>query len=405
MEVRSKEDGTDDSLSTPDNESFRREIRGWLETKLVGEFVTLRGRGGPGDEHFATDLRRSWERTLAEAGWTCLGWPKEYGGRDATLAQQVIFHEEYARARAPGRLGHIGEELLGPTLIAFGTEAQKRRFLPAIRRGDELWCQGYSEPNAGSDLANVQTRAEKVDGAWVIHGQKIWTSGAHIADWCFVLCRTAPTAPKQPKHKGISYLLVPMRQPGIEVRPIVQMTATSEFNEVFFDGARTDLDLVVGEVNGGWRVAMGTLAFERGVSTLGQQLAFEGELSEVIALAKANGSIKDARIRDALVKAWMGLKIMRMNALRTLEAPRDGTLRPEAMIGKLYWSMWHRGLGELAMDVAGIGAEIVEPPYALDRLQRLFLFSRADTIYAGSNEIQRNIIGERALGLPQEPRP
>jgi alkylation response protein AidB-like acyl-CoA dehydrogenase len=399
-----------------DTESFRRDVRGWLEARLVGEFASLRGRGGPGDEHFATDTRRAWERLLAEAGWTCLGWPKEHGGRDATLAEQVAFHEEYARARAPGRLGHIGEELLGPTLIAFGTEAQKRRFLPPIRSANELWCQGYSEPNAGSDLANVQTRAERVGGSWVIHGQKIWTSGAHLADWCFVLCRTDPAAPK---HKGISYLLVPMRAPGIEVRPIVQMTATSEFNEVFFDGARTDLDMVVGEVNGGWRVAMGTLTFERGVSTLGQQIAFENELAEIVELAKANGAAKDARVRDAIVRAWMGLKIMRLNALRTLGAPRDGVMRPEAMIGKLYWATWHRALGELAMQVAGIDSEIVGVPgvdhaaapprtcrqYELDRLQRLFLFSRADTIYAGSNEIQRNIIGERALGLPPEPRP
>jgi alkylation response protein AidB-like acyl-CoA dehydrogenase len=196
-----------------------------------------------------------------------------------------------------------------------------------------------------------------------------------------------------------------MRQPGIEIRPITQITSTSEFNEVFFDGAKTEGDLVVGEVNGGWRVAMGTLAFERGVSTLGQQLAFENELAEVISVAKANGAIQDARIRDALVRAWIGLRVMRMNALRTLGAPRDGQMRPEAMIGKLYWSNWHRSLGELAMQVVGIASEIVEPPYELDRLQRLFLFSRADTIYAGSNEIQRNIIGERALGLPQEPKP
>ena len=201
------------------------------------------------------------------------------------------------------------------------------------------------------------------------------------------------------------------------MRPIVQMTATSEFNEVFFDGARTDADLVVGEVNGGWKVAMGTLSFERGVSTLGQQIAFENELAEIVALAKANGAAKDARVRDAIVRAWMGLKIMRLTALRTLGARRDGesaqsaerstrgaTMRPEAMIGKLYWATWHRALGELAMQVAGMGSEIVEGKYELDRLQRLFLFSRADTIYAGSNEIQRNIIAERALGLPQEPR-
>ncbi|HEY2510232.1 MAG TPA: acyl-CoA dehydrogenase family protein [Polyangiaceae bacterium] len=384
------------------DERWRSEVRGWLEANLVGDFAILRGRGGPGDEHFALDVRREWERALSRAGWTCLGWPEEHGGRNATLAQQIIFHEEYARARAPGRMGHIGEELLGPTVIAFGTDAQKKRFLPPIRDAKELWCQGYSEPNAGSDLANVQMRAERVGDEWVLHGQKIWTSHAHVADWCFALCRTDPAASK---HRGLSYLLVPMHQPGIEIRPIQQMTGTSEFNEVFFDGAKTEADLVVGEVNGGWRVAMGTLAFERGVSTLGQQLAFENELAEVVALAKSNGAMKDARTRDALVKAWMGLRVMRLNALRTLGAPRDGQMRPEAMIGKLYWSNWHRALGELAMQVVGIASEVVEPPYELDRLQRLFLFSRADTIYAGSNEIQRNIIGERALGLPQEPKP
>ena len=184
------------------DEAFRREVRDWLEANLVGDFALLRARGGPGDEHFAVELRRAWERKLAAAGWTCLGWPKAHGGRDATLAEQVIFHEEYARARAPGRLGHIGEELLGPTILAFGTDAQKRRFLPSIRKGEELWCQGYSEPNAGSDLANVQTRAERVGDAWVIHGQKVWTSAAHLSDWCFVLCRTDPTAPR---HRGLSY--------------------------------------------------------------------------------------------------------------------------------------------------------------------------------------------------------
>jgi alkylation response protein AidB-like acyl-CoA dehydrogenase len=384
-----------------EDETFRREARAWLEENLAGEFAPIRGRGGPGDEEFALDLRRAWERHLAAAGWTCLGWPKEHGGRGATLAQQVVFHEEYARARGPGRLGHIGEELLGPTLIALGTEEQKRRFLPAIRRYEEHWCQGYSEPNAGSDLANVQTRAERVGDEWVLHGQKTWTSHAHIADRCFVLCRTDASAPR---HKGLSYLLVPMRQPGIEVRPIVQMTATSEFNEVFFDGARTKAEHVVGEVNGGWRVAMATLAFERGASTLGQQLGFESELAEIIALAKANGAANDPRVRDRLAAAWIGLRVLRMNALRVLGGSEGGALRPEATIAKLAWSTWHQRLGELAMDVAGIASEIVEPPYALDRLQRLFLFSRADTIYAGSSEIQKNIIAERALGLPHEPR-
>ena len=216
------------------DEAFRLEVRAWLEANLVGEFATLRGRGGSGDLEGAVEVRRAWEKKLAEGGWTCVGWPKEWGGRGLALSQEVIFNEEYARARAPGRLGHIGETLLGPTLIAFGTEEQKRRFLPPIVRTEELWCQGYSEPNAGSDLGNVQCRAERDGDDWVIHGQKVWTSLATISDWCFVLCRTDPAAPK---HEGLSYLLVPMRQPGVEVRPIRQITGTSEFCEVFFDGA------------------------------------------------------------------------------------------------------------------------------------------------------------------------
>jgi len=247
---------------SPEDDSFRAEAREWLTDQLTGEFAIVRGRGGPGDEHSLFDERLAWERALGAARWTCLSFPHEYGGRDATLLQQVIFYEEYARAGGPGRIGIIGEGLIGPTILHFGTDEQKRRFLPRIASGEDVWCQGYSEPDAGSDLANVQTRAERDGDEWVITGQKIWTSLAHWADWCFVLCRTDQEAPR---HKGISYLLVPMRQPGIETRPIVQMTKGTEFNEVFFDGARTAAENVVGEVNSGWRVAMGTLAFERGV--------------------------------------------------------------------------------------------------------------------------------------------
>lgn len=385
------------------DEAFRHEAREWLAEHLNGEFAALRGRGGPGDEDELFDERRAWERRMAKDGWTCIGWPKEHGGRGATLTEQVIFAEEYARARAPGRLNHIGETLLGPTLVAFGTEAQKRRFLPKIRAVEELWCQGYSEPNAGSDLANVQTRAELDGDEWVVTGQKIWTSLAQFADHCFVVCRTNPAAPK---HKGISYLLVPMRQPGVEIRPIEQMTGTAEFNEVFFDRARAPKGNVVGEVDGGWKIAMATLAFERGASTLGQQLAFDNELAEVIAVAKKNGAAKDPIVRQRLADLWIRLRIMRLNALRTLSSSQAGELGREAMIMKLSWATWHQELGELAMDVLGPDAEIAAgAPYALTPLQRLFLFSRSDTIYAGSNEIQRNVIGERALGLPPEPRP
>ena len=385
-----------------EDETFRREVAAWLADNLSGEFATLRGRGGPGDEHALLDERRAWEQRLAEGGWTCVGWPREHGGRGASLGQQVIFHEEYARAEAPGRLGLIGEGMLGPTILAFGSEEQKRRLLPGIVRGEEIWCQGYSEPNAGSDLANVQTRARREGDEWVIDGQKVWTSWAQWSDWCFALCRCDPDAPK---HKGLGYFLVPMRQPGIEIRPIVQMTGDSEFSEVFFDGARTAAENIVGEPGDGWKVAMGTLAFERGALTLGQQLAFRNELAQVIEIAKRNGAADDPVMRQRLADAWIGLEIMRYNALRMLSKSEGAELSREAMITKLYWATWHRNLGKLAMDVLGAESEIAAgAPYDLTRLQRLFLFTRSDTVYAGSNQIQRNIIAERALGLPREPR-
>jgi alkylation response protein AidB-like acyl-CoA dehydrogenase len=383
------------------DEAFRREVAAWLARELDGEFHTVRGRGGPGDEHALFEERLAWERRLGEAGWTCVAWPKEYGGRELSFTQQVIFYEEYARAGGPGRVGHIGETLLGPTLIAFGTEEQKRRFLPSIAAGKELWCQGYSEPNAGSDLANVQTKGRLEGDEWILDGQKVWTSGAQWSDWCFVLCRTEPDALS---HQALSYLLVPMKQPGVEVRGIVQLTGTSEFSEVFYDGARTAAQNVVGRRGEGWKVAMGTLAFERGASTLGQQALFANELALVFAVAERNGKARDPVMRQRLVDAWMGLRVMRFNALRTL-GDSQATLSRAAMITKIYWATWHRDLGKLAMDVLGPEGEIAAgEPYELGRLQQMYLFSRADTIYAGSNQIQRNIIGERALGLPREPR-
>jgi alkylation response protein AidB-like acyl-CoA dehydrogenase len=390
-----------DLRESADDRGFRDEVRTFLEDSLAGDFAAVRGRGGPGDEHALFDERLAWERHLGAHGWTCVGWPKEHGGRGLSLRRHVIYHEEYARARAPGRLGHIGETLLGPTVIAFGSPEQQARFLPPIVAGDELWCQGYSEPDAGSDLANVATRATlSADGTeWRIDGQKVWTSLAHWAHWCFVLARTSPPADGQSKHDGISYLLVPMGQDGIEVRPIVQMTGDSEFNEVFFAGARTDAANVVGGQGRGWAVAMGTLAFERGASTLGQQLNFRNELAAVTDLARRSGVADHPVMRQRLADAHIGLEIMRLNALRTLAGSEAGTLGRDALIGKLYWATFHRGLGELAMDVLGAAALVHDPE--VDALVRMFLFSRADTIYAGSNEIQRNIIGERALGLPR----
>ncbi|AKA07593.1 acyl-CoA dehydrogenase [Streptomyces noursei ZPM] len=381
-------------------ESFRTEIRSWLRANLAGEFAALRGRGGPGREHEAFAERLAWERHMAAAGWTCVGWPVEYGGREATLEQQVAFHEEYALADAPARVNHIGEQLLGPTLIAFGTDEQRARFLPEIAAVRELWCQGYSEPDAGSDLANVRTRAafDEERGDWVVDGQKIWTSLAQDSQWCFVVARTEPGSVR---HRGLSYLLVPLDQPGVDVRPITQLTGTSEFNEVFFDGARAPH--VVGAPGDGWRVAMATLGFERGVSTLGQQVGFRRELETLMEVARRNGAADDPLIRDRLARAWIGLETIRCNALRMLEGVAAGAPGPEASIGKIYWATWHRELGELAMDVCGAGGMLAAgEPYDLDDWQRLFLFSRADTLYAGSNEIQRNIIAERVLGLPKE---
>jgi len=391
------------SFSTED-EKFRSEVAMWLQTNLTGEFAKLKFRGGPGDEHSFPGERKAWERKLADGGWTCVGWPKAYGGRGCSIEQQVIFFEEYARAGAPGRMGHIGEGLTGPTLIAFGNEAQKQKYLPGIVKGTDLWCQGYSEPGAGSDLANVKTKArfDERKNKWLINGQKVWTSLAHESDYVFVVARTDPDSVA---HKGLGFFLVKMDQPGITVRPIEQITGTSEFNEVFFDNAECDVDDIVGKPGEGWSVAMGLLGFERGVSTLGQQMLFQNELNDVIRIAKENGAAKDPIIRQRIADAHIGLKIMRYNSMRMLSGSDDGALQKEALIYKLYWATWHRNLGELAMDILGPEAEICEgAPYALSRLQSMYLFVRSDTIYGGTNEIQRNIIAERGLGMPKEPK-
>ena len=398
-------------------EEFAAEAREWLAEQLAEpRWAALRGRGGPGSEHEFFAERLEWNRHLAAHGWTCLGWPVEWGGRGATLGQQVRFHEEYALADAPAKVGHLGEELLGPTLLHFGTEAQKQRFLPRIVEADELWAQGYSEPGAGSDLANVSSTARlSEDGSrWIINGQKVWTSLAHLSQWAFVVARTEAGSQR---HRGLSFLLVPLDQPGVTIRPIQQLTGTSEFNEVFFDDAETDAAHIVGEPGAGWKVAMALLEFERGVSTLGQQVGFAAELSRVTEMARANGADAEPALRAELTRSWTTLRVMRAHALRTL-AERDSS-GGNASVAKLLWANWHRELGELAMKVQGTSSligpdatsegepnDISDPEHLeLDPWQRLFLFTRADTIYGGSNEIQRNIISERVLGLPREARP
>ena len=380
-------------------QEFRSEVRDWLAENLVGEYAALKGLGGPGREHEAFEERLAWNRHLAAAGLTCLGWPTEHGGRGLSVAHRVAFYEEYAKANAPDKVNHLGEELVGPTLIAYGTPEQQQRFLPRILDVTELWSQGYSEPGAGSDLANVATTAvlDEEGEHWVINGQKVWTSLAHWAQWCFVVARSEKGSKR---HAGLSYLLVPLDQPGVEIRPIIQLTGDSEFNEVFFTDARTDADLVVGEPGDGWRVAMGTLTFERGVSTLGQQIRYAREHSNLVEVARKTGAADDPLIRERLTRSWAGLRAMRSYALATMDEEQPG----QDSVSKLLWANWHRELGEIAMDVQGM-AGLTLPGGEFDEWQRLYLFSRSDTIYGGANEIQRNIIAERVLGLPREARP
>jgi alkylation response protein AidB-like acyl-CoA dehydrogenase len=385
------------------DEHFRAEVRGWLTTALASaEFACLAGKGGTGRAHEFVAERMAWERRLGADGWIGLGWPEADGGRGLPWHRQVIFYEEYARANAPGRVGHIGEQLVAPTLLMFGTPEQKARFLPGIAAGTELWCQGYSEPGAGSDLAGLRTRASLVDDEWHIDGQKIWTSLAHVADWCFLLARTSPGAER---HRGLSCLLVPVRQPGIEIRPITQITGTAEFNEVFFDDARTAAGNVAGSPGDGWRVALGMLGVERGVSNLGQLIGFQREFDAVLAAARGNGSAGDPDIAARIADAWIALQVMRFTAEDALGgAGQEGSVAAggvAANITKLLWTTWHQRLGELAVDVAGPDATLAGPDYGLTDTQRLFLFARAETIFGGSNEIQRNIVAERGLGLPR----
>jgi alkylation response protein AidB-like acyl-CoA dehydrogenase len=394
-----------DFRDTPQEAAFRAEVRAWLSEHLVGEFAALGGRGGPADEE-GWDVRIEWERILGEHRWIGMSWPAEYGGRALDFAPQVIFQEEYARANAPARISFFGEGLFAPTLIQFGTDEQKRRFLPKIQSVEELWCQGFSEPNAGSDLANVQTRATLDGDEWVINGQKVWTTLAHRADWCFVVTRTDP---ESSSHHGLSYLLVPMDQPGIEVRPLRQMTGSAEFNEVFFTDARTERANVLGPVGAGWKVAMATLGFERGTAFLSAQLGFESEFASVLECAHKNGATSEPSLRDELAQRFIGLQLMKYNGMRQLTTLlKTGTIGPEASLGKLCWTSWHKAFGETAMKVLGAEALCVEradaDEYELDQMHHIFMTSRAETIYAGSSEIQKNIIGERVLGLPREPK-
>lgn len=382
-----------------EEELFRQECADWLQGQMAGEFRDIKGITTLTAK---AERRKEWEQQLGRHRWSCIGWPEDWGGRGATLAQQVIFAEEYARAGVPGRVNHIGVELAGPTILAFGTEAQKQRFLPGIAAGETIFCQGFSEPNAGSDLASVRTKGRLNGDDWVVNGQKIWTSLAHISDWIFVVTRTEEGS-KGPK--GLTFLMMPLDQPGIDVRGIKQINGDAEFNETFFTDARCAADSLIGNVGEGWKIAMGLLAFERGVSTLGQQMGFRNELDAIVAAAKANGAARNPLIRQRIAKAEIGLRLMRYGALRMLSNTNHSQIDGAALTYKIQWATWRRNLGELAMEVLGQAGEVTDNPhYEWETLPNLFLYSRADTIYGGTNQIQRNLIAERGLGMPREPR-
>lgn len=390
-------------MSAPDLAALRAEVREWMATHLAGRFEALKFRGYSGDGDALPELRKEWERELAAGRWTCPGWPEEWGGRALSVPAQMAFQEEYARAGGPGRMGHIGEGLLGPALMAFGTPEQKERFLPPIRSGTEFWCQGYSEPSAGSDLANIRTRARRdaATGDWVVAGQKIWTSLAHVSDWIFVLARSEEGSVGR---NGLIFLLLPLAQPGVDIQPIRQIGGSAEFNAVFFDGARAQEQHVVGQPGDGWKIATALLGFERGISTLGQQMAFAQELDLICQIARENGASRSPALRLRLARAWVGLRAMRYLAMRVLGGEPTPEGRRQALGYKYHWSNWHRDLGKLAADVLGVDANVIDGDPRRERLRQLLLFTRSDTIYGGTNEIQLNLIAEQGLGMPREPR-
>jgi alkylation response protein AidB-like acyl-CoA dehydrogenase len=398
-----------------DAEAYRQKVQAFLAEKLPSNW----GGIGQLEGDAVTDFVNEWRGTLYEAGYLAPGWPVEYGGAGLSALEQVILAEEFAKAGVPtgGTNDAFSIQMLGNTLLMMGSEEQKQHYLPRILSGEDTWCQGYSEPNAGSDLANVGLKAELDGDQWVLNGQKIWTSAGHLADHIFTLARTDPDAPK---HKGISFLLVDMRQPGVEVRPIKMISGESEFNEVFYTDAVCPKENVVGGVNDGWRVAMALLGYERGEAAATQPITFQAEVDRLLILAKERGVADDPVIRQKLAWAYSKVQIMRYNGMRVLTQFLNGHHPgPDAAIGKLYWSEYHKIVTELAVDIYGadamtisgkapssaFGADSAGAPNSTGSWVNTFLNARAGTIYAGSSQVQRNIIGEMVLGLPKEPRP
>jgi len=389
---------------SPQEEAFRDELRAWLKKNVPKGWESKRGATRTDADYIR--LLTDWARTMHEGRWAGVSWPAEYGGRGATLMEQVIYNEELVRARAPEHVNVIGVGMTGPTIIAHGTEEQKKRFLSKILSAEEIWCQGFSEPNAGSDLANLQMRAERDGDHFVVNGQKVWTSFAHVAAWCILLVRTDTNAAK---HAGITYLLVDMHSPGITVRPLVQITGDPEFNEMFFENVRVPVENVIGGINNGWHVAITTLMHERGTLAIAVQVRFKMLLDTLLAKAKKtvrNGRpvTEDPVIRQKLAQAYMDVELLKLNGYRSITKMLKGEPGPEGSIGKLFWSELNQRMEELAVEILGPSALLeAGSPYAEDGGFWLYQFlrSRGNTIEAGTSEIQKNIISERVLGMPR----
>jgi len=392
---------------TPEQRSFRDEVRAWLRQNMPREWTARLAASSDVPRAEAYDLLRDWQRRLHAAGFIGLTWPREYGGRGLTFMEEMILAEEMALAKAPPVLNILGIGMAGPTIMAYGTEEQKQRHLPKILSADEIWCQGYSEPNAGSDLASLQTRAVRDGRDYVVDGQKVWTSLAHTADWMMLLARTDPDAPR---HKGITYFLLDMHLPGVTVKPLRQITGDAEFNEVFFDGVRVPDSQVLGGVNNGWAVGMTTLMYERLALGFGLQMRLRIALDGLIEMArraeKAGRAVtKDPVMRQKIAQLWIDTECLKYTGARAITRLLKGEMPgPEASTGKMGWVETHQRLQELAMEVQGPYAQLVKgSDWAVEDglWQHAFLRSRANSIEGGTTEIQKNIIGERVLGLPK----
>jgi len=387
---------------TDKEEAFRKEVRAWLETNLPDD---LRGRAFASSRADREEVQklRAWQKRMHAAGYVGMDWPREFGGRGASITEMVILYQEMARAESPQLVNRGGVSMLGPTLMKHGTPAQQARFLPKILAADELWCQGFSEPNAGSDLANLQTRAVLEGDEFIINGQKVWTSMAHVADWCFLLVRSDPAAPK---HKGISFLLVDMKTPGITIRPLRQITGEAEFNEVFFDNVRVPAVNLVGKLNEGWSVAITTLAYERDLLTFIRHISLRNALHRLVRLVREQKKSADPIVRQKIAGLWIGEQALQLNGYRSLtKILRGGAPGPEGSTSKLFWSHVDEELAQVATEAIGPYSQIAQgSAWAPDEGQWEFyeLLARASGIRGGTSEILRNILAERVLGLPKD---